>query len=54
MVENRDLIMLTDEQMDRINRLADEKGSVRFLDPREYLGFNIFDEEHDEPVESGD
>lgn len=50
MMENIDLFKLTNEQMTRISGLAEQKSTVRFLDPREYLGFNIFDEDADQPV----
>lgn len=29
-----------------------ESGPIRFLDPSEHLGFDIFDEEIDQPVEN--
>ena len=54
MVENfsSSLIKLTDEEIEAINDLAEKKGAVRFLDPRGHIGFDIFDEERDEPVHS--
>ena len=33
-----------------MNRLTNDKGTIRFLDPREYVGFDIFNEAVDEPV----
>ncbi|KAG8527390.1 uncharacterized protein KY384_007542 [Bacidia gigantensis] len=54
MIENRDLFRLTDEDMGRINDIAGKKGAVRFMDPRNHIGFDIFDEESDQPTEEGD
>jgi alcohol dehydrogenase (NADP+) len=50
MVENRMLIKLSGYQMSVVNNLASMKGDVRFLDPKEYIGFDIFDEDRDQPV----
>ncbi|KAL8724601.1 MAG: hypothetical protein Q9181_006756 [Wetmoreana brouardii] len=50
MVENMNLFTLKEEDMEKINRSGEEKGRVRFLDPRNHIGFDIFDEESDEPV----
>ena len=50
MIENRELLRLDDEHMAHIDRLAEEKGTVRFLDPRNHIGFDIFDEDRDQPV----
>ena len=33
-----------------IDDLAERKGAVRFLDPRNHIGFDIFDENYDQPV----
>ena len=54
LVENTELFMLDSKDMDRINHLADIKGAIRFLDPRNHIGFNIFDEANDEPIAGGD
>lgn len=48
MVENRELFQLSDEHMAKIDSLAELKGPVRFLDPRNHIGFNIFNEDEDE------
>ncbi|KKP01910.1 aldo-keto reductase [Trichoderma harzianum] len=32
------------------DRLSSQRGSVRFLDPSRHLGFDIFDEDNDQPV----
>ncbi|KAL9633200.1 MAG: hypothetical protein Q9164_004841 [Protoblastenia rupestris] len=53
MVENRELFRLSDEHVLRIDRIAMWKGAVRYLDPRNYIGFDIFDEQGDEPVVDG-
>ncbi|KAL9593829.1 MAG: hypothetical protein Q9179_005676 [Wetmoreana sp. 5 TL-2023] len=50
MVENINLFTLREEDIEKINRTGEEKGTVRFLDPRNHIGFDIFDEESDEPV----
>lgn len=50
MRENRDLFLLSDEDMTRINSLAADKGIVRYLEPKDYIGFDIFNEEADEPL----
>lgn len=36
--------------MNVINQLAEERGQVRFLDPKDHIGFDIFDESHDQPT----
>ncbi|KAF4631258.1 hypothetical protein G7Y89_g6872 [Cudoniella acicularis] len=51
MIKNRDLFRLKDEHMEEINSLAEKKGALRFLDPRDHIGFDIFREDVDEPVE---
>ena len=48
--ENRRLFRLNDAVMHTINHLAEEKGQVRFLDPRNHIGFDIFDEIDDQPT----
>jgi alcohol dehydrogenase (NADP+) len=50
MVENRELFRLSDKHIERINRIAEEEGAVRYLDPRNHIGFDIFTEDVDEPV----
>jgi diketogulonate reductase-like aldo/keto reductase len=50
MVENKELFRLKDEDMMRINRIAEVKGTVRYLDPKNHIGFDVFSEERDEPV----
>lgn len=50
MVENKDLSRLSDGELARIDGLAKRKGEVRYLDPRNHIGFDIFREDVDEPV----
>ena len=50
-MENLQLFILQNEHFEKISQLAKEKGAVRYLDPKGYVGFDIFDEELDEPVE---
>ena len=52
MAENQTLLKLEEKHFDRINRIAEERGTVRYLDPKEYVGFDIFNEDTDEPVEA--
>ncbi|CAK37432.1 uncharacterized protein An01g14370 [Aspergillus niger] len=51
MVENLDLKQLPDKDMETIYDLSKKKGEVRYLDPKNHIGFNIFDERHDQPVQ---
>lgn len=48
--ENKQLFRLDDTVMIAINQLAEEKRHIRFLDPRNHIGFDIFDENHDQPI----
>ncbi len=51
MIENRDLCQLSEIHMAEINSLVEKKGAVRYLDPRNHIGFDIFREDADEPIE---
>lgn len=51
MKENRDLFKLSDEEMAIVNSIAERKGIARFLDPKAHIGFDIFREDVDEPVD---
>lgn len=51
MVENLDLKQLPDKDMETIYDLSKKKREVRYLDPKNHIGFNIFDERHDQPVQ---
>jgi alcohol dehydrogenase (NADP+) len=50
MTENRAIFQLSDDDMTRIDSIATKKGVVRYLEPKDYLGFDIFNEKVDEPV----
>ncbi|KAL7934078.1 aldo-keto reductase [Trichoderma chlorosporum] len=50
MKQNLHLTRLSDDDFRTVDQLSSERGSVRFLDPSRHLGFDIFDEEHDQPV----
>lgn len=51
MRSNLEVKQLPEDVFNMINRLAAERqsGPARFLDPSKHLGFDIFDEEHDQP-----
>ncbi|PYH69573.1 aldo/keto reductase [Aspergillus vadensis CBS 113365] len=51
MVENLDLKQLPTEDMAAISNISKKKGEVRYLDPKHHIGFDIFDEQHDQPVQ---
>ena len=51
--ENLQLFRLASEHFDRISSLSHETGTVRYLDPKDYIGFDVFDEIEDQPVEQG-
>jgi hypothetical protein len=42
---------MASEHFDRISSLSHETGIFRYLDPKDYIGFDIFDETEDQPVE---
>jgi diketogulonate reductase-like aldo/keto reductase len=48
--QNIQLTRLSDEDFHAVDQLSFERGAVRFLDPSRHLGFDIFDEENDQPV----
>lgn len=50
LLENLDLKKLTDEEMTQIMDLSKLKGEVRYLDPSNHIGFDIFDEDNDQPI----
>ncbi len=43
---------LPQHAFDIVDQLSSGRGQFRFLDPSRHLGFDIFDEEKDQPVES--
>ncbi|KAK2758998.1 hypothetical protein FQN54_003096 [Arachnomyces sp. PD_36] len=51
LLENLDLTTLTKEDMMQITNLSKMKREVRYLDPRNHIGFDIFDEDNDQPVQ---
>lgn len=51
---NRQLFKLDDAAIKVIDQLAEGMGQVRFMDPRNHIGFDIFDENHDQPEQSND
>jgi alcohol dehydrogenase (NADP+) len=53
LAENLELLRLASEHFDYISSLSQETGIVRYLDPKDYIGFDIFDETEDQPVEYG-
>ena len=54
MRQNLFLKRLPDALWDEVDGLSKNRssGAVRFLDPSRHLGFDIFDEENDQPVEN--
>jgi hypothetical protein len=52
MEQNLRLKRLPDNVFKAVDQLSVENGGIRFLNPSRHLGFDIFDEERDEPVES--
>ncbi|VUC29168.1 unnamed protein product [Clonostachys rosea] len=52
MIQNLQLKRLSQEYFDIVDNLSKERGDIRFLNPTPHLGFDIFDEERDQPVES--
>jgi len=50
MKQNLQLKSLPEDLFNVVDQLSSERGPIRFLDPSRHLGFNIFDEENDQPV----
>ncbi|KAK3681032.1 aldo-keto reductase [Podospora appendiculata] len=50
MEQNRKLKSLPEELYKAVDSLSVKRGPTRFLDPSRHLGFDIFDEENDQPV----
>lgn len=50
MEQNIRLKRLPEEAYSVLARLSEKHGQIRFLDPSRHLGFDIFDEEADQPV----
>lgn len=55
MESNLGVKRLPEDVFNMVNKLASERqgGPARFLDPSKHLGFDIFDEEHDQPEAEG-
>lgn len=54
MEENLAIKRLPDELFEEVDVLERKRGGpTRFLDPSKHLGFDIFDEEEDQPVGNG-
>ncbi|KAK8116002.1 aldo-keto reductase [Apiospora sp. TS-2023a] len=49
--ENLNLFSLPEVDLQKVNKLSHKTGDIRFLDPKPHIGFDIFDEENDEPVD---
>ncbi|KAI0120595.1 aldo-keto reductase [Xylariales sp. AK1849] len=52
MLQNRELFCLSHADFQVVEQLSLRKGPVRFLDPSPHIGFDIFDEENDQPVDN--
>jgi hypothetical protein len=50
MRQNLQLKRLPEDVFSVVDQLSSERGPIRFLDPSRHLGFDIFDEENDQPV----
>lgn len=50
MRQNLQLKRLPEDSFRLMELLSSNHGPIRFLDPRWHLGFDIFDEEQDQPV----
>ena len=48
--QNLALSALSAAQMEEINVLGAQVGPIRYLDPRQHVGFDVFDEENDQPL----
>lgn len=52
MKENLELgAKLEEAVFEGVNQIVGERGPIRFLNPLQHIGFDIFDEEKDQPVE---
>ncbi|KAK7991738.1 hypothetical protein PG988_000532 [Apiospora saccharicola] len=50
--ENLNLFSLPEVDFQKVNQLSHKTGAIRFLNPKPHIGFDIFDEENDEPVDN--
>lgn len=51
MRQNLELEALDDDVFKAVDNIVKETGPIRFLNPSRHIGFDIFDEENDQPVE---
>lgn len=45
-----DLKMLLEDAFEVVEKVSVDRGPAQFLDPSAHLGFDVFDEEHDQPI----
>lgn len=50
MRQNLDLKTLSGDAFEVVDKVSADSGPIRFLDPSAHLGFDIFDEERDQPT----
>ncbi|MCJ1378549.1 hypothetical protein MMC17_001648 [Xylographa soralifera] len=50
LAENLEIAVLNEKDFETINSLAREANTIRYLDPKGHVGFDVFDELRDEPV----
>jgi len=50
MAQNLHIRRLPDDLFNIVDNISSKRGPIRFLDPGRHLGFDIFDEEHDQPT----
>lgn len=48
--ENLTLAQLSDEHFAAVDKLTEGRGTTRYLVPTAHIGFDIFNEERDEPL----
>jgi alcohol dehydrogenase (NADP+) len=53
MRQNLRLKRLAENDFDAVEGVSKRRGLFRFLDPSRHLGFDIFDEQNDQPVVNG-
>ncbi|MBE3047994.1 hypothetical protein IMZ48_36890 [Candidatus Bathyarchaeota archaeon] len=53
MRQNLDLKRLPEDVFEVVEKVSADRGPIRFLDPSAHLGFDIFDEEQDQPTGNG-
>ena len=48
--ENLQVFELSDDQLQRMNNIFESSDTVRYLDPQNHIGFDVFDENEDQTV----